>query len=118
MLSLTIPFFGYNSSNSTQNDKYDSVVDDVKDVLKQKLDEADQLFLVNKYEDVVHLLEDHKVILIYCFTNLQYYFIHVLQLVRHYSGGVKNNPTENSMLFPINKCYNYKLYQLVFSTMI
>lgn len=69
MLSLAIPFFGYSSSNSAKNDKDDPVVDDVKDLLKQKIVEADQLFLVNKYEDVVRLLEEHKVIQIYCFTN-------------------------------------------------
>lgn len=62
MLSLAIPFFGYSSSNSTKNDKDDPVVDNVKDLLKRKIDEADQLFLVNKYEDVVCLLEEHKVI--------------------------------------------------------
>lgn len=60
-LSLTIPFFGYNSSEPTKKDE--PVIDVYKDLLKQKLVEADQLFLVNKYEDVVHMLEKHKVII-------------------------------------------------------
>lgn len=61
-LGLSIPFFGYNTANSTDKDK--DAVNQVTIDLKQKLIEADQLFLVNKYEDVVHLLEVYKVILI------------------------------------------------------
>lgn len=61
-LSLTIPFFGYNSSSSTTPDKDELIADDIKVKLEQKLNEADQLFLVNKYEEVVRLLEEYKVI--------------------------------------------------------
>lgn len=59
-LSLAIPFFGYNSGNLTKVDN-EPVADGYKETLKQKLTEADQLFIVNKYEDVVHLLEEFKV---------------------------------------------------------
>lgn len=62
-LSLTIPFFGYNSSSSTTTDKDEQIADEIKVKLEQKLNEADQLFLVNKYEEVVNLLEEYKVIL-------------------------------------------------------
>lgn len=62
MLGLAIPFFGYNSSSSTKDNKDEPVVDGIANLLKQKLIEADHLFLVNKYEDVVLLLEEYKVI--------------------------------------------------------
>lgn len=62
-LSLAIPFFGYNSSSSTKTNKDELIADEIKVKLEQKLNEADQLFLVNKYEEVVHLLEEFKVIL-------------------------------------------------------
>lgn len=62
-LSLTIPFFGYNSSISTKTDNEDPAVEKMKKVLAQKIIEADQLFLVNKYEDVILLLEEYKVVL-------------------------------------------------------
>lgn len=65
-LSLAIPFFGYNSSSSTTTDKEELIADEIKVKIEQKLNEADQLFLVNKYEEVVHLLEEYKVILLTC----------------------------------------------------
>lgn len=67
-MSLTIPFFGYNSAASTTNIKQEQSVDNAKNDLKQKLIEADQLFLLNKFDDVVSLLEEYKVTL-YIFIN-------------------------------------------------
>jgi len=64
MLGLAIPFFGYNMSGSTKDDKDKPVIDDITNLLKQKLIEADHLFLVNKYDDVVCLLEEYKVIFV------------------------------------------------------
>lgn len=60
-MSLAIPFFGSNSAASTTSIQQEPAVDDSKNVLKEKLMEADQLFLANKYEDVVSLLEEYKV---------------------------------------------------------
>lgn len=77
-LSLSIPFFGYNSSASTE--KNEPVSDDYKIDLEKKLAEADQLFLVNKYDDVIRLLEEYKVILVnlisyvYCLLLILFYF--------------------------------------------
>jgi len=62
MLGLAIPFFGFNSSGLTKDGKDEPVIDDISNLLNQKLIEADHLFLVNKYEDVVYLLEEFKVI--------------------------------------------------------
>lgn len=61
-LSLAIPFFGYNKSSLANLNEPGSAINDDKLVLQQKLIEADQLFLANKYEDVVRLLVDYKVI--------------------------------------------------------
>jgi len=60
--SLAIPFFGNKKTSLTKVNERDLDIDDDKLVLKQKLIEADQLFLVNKYEDVVRLLGEYKVI--------------------------------------------------------
>lgn len=68
-LSLTIPFFGYNTSSPVDKDESD--VKNVTFDLDQKLIESDQLFLANKYEDVVRLLEDYKVSdVIFCYNFL------------------------------------------------
>jgi len=61
LLGLAIPFFGYNFFGSTKDDKDEPVNDDITNLLKQKLIEADHLFLLNKYDDVVCLLEEYKV---------------------------------------------------------
>ncbi|VVC33569.1 Tetratricopeptide-like helical domain [Cinara cedri] len=60
ILSWAIPFFWYNSTDQTKIDKDELAADDIKYDLTQKIIEADQLFLANKYEDVVHLLEEFK----------------------------------------------------------
>lgn len=65
-LSLTIPFFGYNSSDPVNKDESD--VKNVTNDLDQKLIESDQLFLVNKYEDVVRLLKEYKVVQTFDFS--------------------------------------------------
>lgn len=70
MLNLTIPFFGYNSSSLSKTETEEPIADDIKIKLEQKLVEADQLFLVNKYEEVVCLLEEFKVILILLHSSL------------------------------------------------
>jgi len=62
-LSLALPFFGSKKTSLTKVNEHDLEVDDDKLVLQQKLIEADQLFLANKYEDVVRLLVDYKVIM-------------------------------------------------------
>lgn len=61
-LSLALPFFGNKKTSLTQANERDLDVDDDKLILQQKLIEADQLFLANKYEDVVRLLGEYKVI--------------------------------------------------------
>jgi len=61
-LSLALPFFGSKKASLNKVNEHDLEVDDDKLVLQQKLIEADQLFLANKYEDVVRLLVDYKVI--------------------------------------------------------
>lgn len=61
-LSLSFPLFGYNKTNLTNSNELELAVDNDELVLEQKLIEADQLFLVNKYEDVVRLLGEYKVI--------------------------------------------------------
>jgi hypothetical protein len=65
-LSFAIPFFGYNSTVSTTEVKQEPSDDDAKNELKQKIIEADQLFLLNKFDDVVSLLEEYEVILYIC----------------------------------------------------
>jgi len=60
-LSLALPFFGNKKTSLTKVNESDLEVDEDKLVLQQKLNEADQLFLANKYEDVVRLLVDYKV---------------------------------------------------------
>lgn len=55
-LSLAIPFFGYNTTKTNEQPSTN-----IKKDLGQKLIEADQLFLEDKYDDVVHLLEQYKV---------------------------------------------------------
>jgi len=62
-LSLSFPLFGYNKTNLTNSNELDLAVNNDEQVLEQKLIEADQLFLANKYEDVVHLLGEYKVIM-------------------------------------------------------
>ncbi|XP_025421611.1 regulator of microtubule dynamics protein 1-like [Sipha flava] len=59
-LSFAIPFFGYNSTVSTTEVKQEPSDDDAKNELKQKIIEADQLFLLNKFDDVVSLLEEYE----------------------------------------------------------
>ncbi|XP_022177233.1 regulator of microtubule dynamics protein 1-like [Myzus persicae] len=59
-LSLALPFFGNKKTSLTQANERDLDVDDDKLILQQKLIEADQLFLANKYEDVVRLLGEYK----------------------------------------------------------
>ncbi|KAF0769630.1 regulator of microtubule dynamics protein 1-like, partial [Aphis craccivora] len=59
-LSLSFPLFGYNKTNLTNSNELELAVDNDELVLEQKLIEADQLFLVNKYEDVVRLLGEYK----------------------------------------------------------
>jgi len=61
-LSLALPFFGNKKTSLIKVDEHDLEVNDDQLVLQQKLIEADHLFLANKYEDVVRLLEDYKVI--------------------------------------------------------
>lgn len=62
VLSLSFPFFGYNKTNLTNNNELELAVNNDELVLEQKLIEADQLFLANKFEDVVQLLGEYKVI--------------------------------------------------------
>ncbi|XP_001947696.1 regulator of microtubule dynamics protein 1 [Acyrthosiphon pisum] len=59
-LSLALPFFSSKNTSLTKVNEHDLDVDNEKVVLQQKLIEADQLFLANKYEDVVRLLVDYK----------------------------------------------------------
>lgn len=61
-LSLALPFFGNKKTSLTKVNEHDLEANDDKLVLQKKLIEADQLFLANKYEDVVRLLIDYKVI--------------------------------------------------------
>lgn len=53
---MAIPFFGYNTIKTNEQPSTN-----IKKDLGQKLIEADQLFLEDKYDDVVHLLEQYKV---------------------------------------------------------
>ncbi|XP_027853099.2 regulator of microtubule dynamics protein 1-like [Aphis gossypii] len=60
VLSLSFPLFGYNKTNLTNNNELELAVNNDELVLEQKLIEADQLFLANKFEDVVKLLGEYK----------------------------------------------------------
>jgi len=60
MLGLSIPFFSNNKASLIKANEHELAVDDEKIILQQKLIEADQLFLANKYEDVVRLLGEYK----------------------------------------------------------
>jgi len=62
VLSLSFPLFGYNKTNLTNSNELELAVNKDELVLEQKLIKADQLFLENKYEDVVRLLGEYKVI--------------------------------------------------------
>jgi len=61
--SLALPFFGNKNTSLTSTTERNLDIDEDKLVLQQKLIEADQLFLANKYEDVVCLLGEYKVIM-------------------------------------------------------
>ncbi|XP_050537606.1 regulator of microtubule dynamics protein 1-like [Daktulosphaira vitifoliae] len=55
ILCFTMPFFGY---TATQENTQSNI--DKKPNIKDKLAEADRLFLEDKYEDVVNILEEYK----------------------------------------------------------
>lgn len=56
MMSLSIPFFGYNAVKEDSESDVNAKLD-----FNKKLEEADQLFLEDKYEDVVNVLDEYKV---------------------------------------------------------
>ncbi|XP_050422256.1 regulator of microtubule dynamics protein 1-like [Adelges cooleyi] len=55
MMSLSIPFFGYNAVKEDSESDVNAKLD-----FNKKLEEADQLFLEDKYEDVVNVLDEYK----------------------------------------------------------